>query len=100
MNPPHDKLIHAEAQLQNNDQMQHARVKQSATDVDQQTIGTCDDDPNKNSMICEVEFSDRKVKEYVANVIAENMLSQVDHACYHSHPLSQNSRLITVIVHL
>jgi hypothetical protein len=31
-----------------------------------------------NSIIYEVEFPDGQVKEYAANVIAENMLTQVD----------------------
>ena len=31
-----------------------------------------------NSIIYEVEFSDDQVKEYAANVLTENMLSQVD----------------------
>ena len=31
-----------------------------------------------NSIVYDVEFSDGTVKEYAANVIAENMLTQVD----------------------
>eukprot|EP00957_Ditylum_brightwellii_P006984 529154-Ditylum_brightwellii.AAC.1 len=31
-----------------------------------------------NYTVCEVEFSDGKVKEYVTNVIAENMLTRVN----------------------
>ena len=31
-----------------------------------------------NSIIYEVDFEDRHVKEYSANTIAENMLTQVD----------------------
>ena len=34
--------------------------------------------PILNTMSYEVEFSDGQVKEYSANVIAENMVSQVD----------------------
>ena len=84
MNPPHDKFFHAEVQLQNNDQMQLAHVKQIDTDQEGLTIWTHDDDPSKNSMVCEVEFPDIQVKESAANVIAENMLSQVDH--HGGHP--------------
>ena len=40
--------------------------------------GHYDDDPFLNSMIYEIEFPDGQVKEYAANVIAENMLTQVD----------------------
>jgi hypothetical protein len=40
--------------------------------------GTYDENPYLNSMIYEVEFPDVQVKEYAANIIAENMLTQVD----------------------
>ena len=33
-------------------------------------------------MICEVEFPNRDVKEYTANIISENMLTQVDSVVY------------------
>jgi hypothetical protein len=32
-----------------------------------------------NSIVYEVEFPDGELKEYAANILAENMLSQVDH---------------------
>eukprot|EP00957_Ditylum_brightwellii_P095498 7274414-Ditylum_brightwellii.AAC.1 len=31
-----------------------------------------------NTMTYDVEFPDRQVREYAANIIAENMLTQVD----------------------
>ena len=37
-----------------------------------------DDNPFLNTIIYEVEFPDGQVKDYAANVIAENMLTQVD----------------------
>ena len=37
-----------------------------------------DDNPILNSMTYKVEFIDGKVREYLANVIEENMLSRVD----------------------
>jgi hypothetical protein len=40
--------------------------------------GTFDENPQLNSMIYEVEFPEGKLKEYAANMIVENMLSQVD----------------------
>mgnify|MGYP001272535206 CR=1 FL=1 len=40
--------------------------------------GKYDDNPSLNSIIYDVEFPDGTVKEYSANVIAENMLTQVD----------------------
>ena len=41
-------------------------------------MGSYDDNPLQNSIVYEVEFPDGQVKEYSANIIAENMLSQVD----------------------
>jgi hypothetical protein len=32
-----------------------------------------------NSIVYEVEFPDGELKEYAVNILAENMLSQVDH---------------------
>ena len=40
--------------------------------------GKYDNNPMLNSIMYEVEFADRTVKEYGANIIAENMLRQVD----------------------
>ena len=37
-----------------------------------------DNNPYLNSVMYKVEFIDGQVKEYAANIIAENMLSQVD----------------------
>ena len=41
-----------------------------------------DDNPALKSIIYNVEFPDGTIKEYAANVIAENMLSQVDSEGY------------------
>jgi hypothetical protein len=40
--------------------------------------GSYADNPILNSIIYEVEFPDGQMKEYAANTIAENMLTQVD----------------------
>ena len=40
--------------------------------------GTYHDNPILNTMIYDVEFPDGEVREYSANIIAENMYSQVD----------------------
>ena len=41
-------------------------------------MGSWSDNPIMNSMIYEVEFPDGQVKEYSANIIAKNILWQVD----------------------
>ena len=45
---------------------------------DGRTAGSYTSNPLLNSIIYEVEFSNGQVKEYATNVLAENMLSQVD----------------------
>jgi len=41
-------------------------------------MGSYDDNRFLNSMIYEVEFPDGQIKEYAANIIAKNILTQVD----------------------
>ena len=40
-----------------------------------------------NTLVYEVQFPDGTLKHYSANVIAENILQQVDSAGHHSHTL-------------
>ena len=54
-------------------------------------IGRYDDNPILNSIAYEIEFPDGKVKEYAANILAENVLSQVD-------PDGHNQLLVEAIV--
>jgi len=75
-------LIHSEVQLQLENEMVLEKVKQRALGPDGTVVGTYDDNPYLNSIVYEVEFPDGQVKEYAANLIAENMLSQVDHEGY------------------
>jgi hypothetical protein len=57
--------------------MTTGKVMQHALGPDGKTAGTYDDNPMLNWIVYEVEFPDGQVKEYAANVIAENMLTQV-----------------------
>ena len=41
-------------------------------------MGSYDDNPIMNSIVYDVEFPDGQVKEYAANILAQNLLSQVD----------------------
>ena len=45
---------------------------------DGKVAGKYDDDPYLNSIMYEVKLADGRIKEYGANIIAENMLTQVD----------------------
>ena len=54
------------------------RDAKRAVGPDGTVVGRCDENPILNSIICEVEFPDNQMKEHAANVLAENLLSQVD----------------------
>ena len=57
------------------------KVTQRTIGPDGQVTGTHDNNPFLYSIIYDVEFPDGQVKEYAANIIAENMLTQVDSDC-------------------
>ena len=84
--PISDRLIQAELYLPQGEHMASAKVIGRAKDSDGLPIGTYDDDPMLNSMVYNVEFPDGEVKESSANLIAQNMYSQVD-ANGHHHTL-------------
>ena len=54
------------------------RVTRWAIGPDGSVFGSYDDNPFINSIIYEVELPDGQVKEYAENVIAQNILTQVD----------------------
>ena len=76
--PAYDRTINAEVALQLEEAVTTGKVTPRALGPDGQVAGTYDDNPFLNTIIYEVEFPDGKVKDYAANVIAENMLTQVD----------------------
>ena len=76
--PQYDKLINAEVLLQLGEEMLVGKVKKRNVDHAGHVSGSYDSDPLKNTILYEVEFDDGQIKEYSANLIAENMLSQVD----------------------
>ena len=76
--PAYDQIINAEVQLQLGEEMVNGKVIQRTIGPDGKVTGTYDNNPFLNSIIYDVEFPDGQVKEYAANIIAENMLTQVD----------------------
>ena len=76
--PAYDWIINAEVALQLEEEVTTGKVTRRALGPDGQVAGTYDDNPFLNTIIYEVEFPDGQVKDYAANVIAENMLTQVD----------------------
>ena len=76
--PAYDKLINAEVMLQQGEDTVSCTVKQRSVGPDGRTSGTYDDNPYANTILYDVEFPDGQVKEYSANVIAENMYATID----------------------
>ena len=76
--PLYDSMLNAEVLMNSGNGLAKGKVKQRAQGADGRTIGTYDDNPILNTVVYEVEFPDGYIKEYSANVIAENMLNQVD----------------------
>jgi len=76
--PAYDKILRSEVSLQLGEHMSVGKVIKRALGPDGIVAGTYDENPSLNTMIYEVEFPDGQLKEYAANVIAENMLTQVD----------------------
>ena len=76
--PAFDKIINAEVMIQNADEMEMGKVARQSLDADGRMTGTYHDNPFLNTIKYDVEFSNAQVKEYGANIIAENMLTQVD----------------------
>ena len=56
----------------------HATVKRRAVDVDGRPIGRPSNNPITDSRLYDVEFLDGTMETISANIIAENLLSQVD----------------------
>ena len=73
--PITDQWINAELSLPQGEEMRNAKVIGRSKDSDGEVIGTYDENPFLNTIIYDVEFPDGEIKEYAANVIAENMYS-------------------------
>ena len=75
-----DNYINMEVGLPrgDDDQLYHARVKRRAIGEDGKPIGVATNNPLANSIIYEVEFMDGITEVMTANIIAENILAQVD----------------------
>jgi hypothetical protein len=72
-------VINAEVQLQKNgDTMESAKVLQQTVGADGQTVGTYNDNPALNTVVYDVEFSDGTIREYSSNLIAQNMIAQIN----------------------
>ena len=73
-----DHWINLEVGLPQGERNAHAKNIGRSKDADGNINGTYDLNPFANTMVYEVQFPDGQIKEYAANVIAENMYNQVD----------------------
>ena len=76
--PAYDRLLNAEIMVQAEEGQVSGKVTKRVLGPDGKVAGKYDDNPYLNSIIYEVELADGRIKEYGANIIAENMLTQVD----------------------
>ena len=76
--PFSDMLIHAEVLLPQGEDIKSARVIGRSKTNDGTVLGNYDPNPLLNSIVYDVEFPDGAIKQYAANIIAQNMYSQVD----------------------
>ena len=77
-NPAYDLLIHSEVVLPHRDKLRNAKILCRLLDPTGWSVGTYHKNPILNTLLYDVEFPDREVKEYSANVIAEKLISQAD----------------------
>ena len=74
-----DLYINAEVLLpKDGEHMQAARVIEQARDEDGDVIGDYNVNPILNTRVYDVMFPDGSIQQYAANLIAENIYSQVD----------------------
>ena len=80
-----DAFINMEVLLpQGEEQNQLAAVLRRSLDHNGKHIGKYDDNPILNTAVYDVQFPDGTIKEYGANIIAENILQSVDEDGLHS----------------
>ena len=77
-NPAYDRNINSEVALQIDNEVKKGKVVRRATGPDGKVTDTYNDNPILNTVLYDVEFPDGQVREYAANVIAENILTQVN----------------------
>jgi hypothetical protein len=65
--PAYNRILHSEVSLQLREEMSVGKVTKCTIDPDGTKAGSYDEDPYLNSMVYEVEFPDRQIKEYAAS---------------------------------
>ena len=75
--PAYDRLLNTGILVQAEEGHVSGKVTKWVFGPDGKVAGKYDDNPYLNSIMYEVELADGRIKEYGANIIAENMLTQV-----------------------
>ena len=75
--------MNSEVILPQGEDMRLAKVIRRNVDLDGKVIGGYNDIPTLNTILYDVQFQDGAIKLYSANLIAENILMQVDADGYH-----------------
>ena len=78
-NLQYDELINAKVILPHRDKNLHATIIGGTKDSEGNEKGRYHSNPILNTQVYDVMFPDGAVKQYSANIIAENMWAQVDH---------------------
>eukprot|EP00957_Ditylum_brightwellii_P046889 3558964-Ditylum_brightwellii.AAC.1 len=76
--PVYDLPLNVEVSLQLGDKVRVGKVTQHAIRPNGTVTGTYDNNPMMNTMIHDVNIPDGQVREYAANIITKNMLTQDD----------------------
>ena len=77
--PAYDRLLNTEILVQAEEGHVSGKVTKRVFSPDGKVAGKYDDNPYLNSIMYEVELADGRIKEYGANIIAENMRTQEDY---------------------
>jgi hypothetical protein len=76
--PAYDRMINTELMLPQNGEYQPVTVIGRTVGPSGRPEGQYHEDPAMNSMTYDVQFPDGDVKEYAANIIAKNLLNQIN----------------------
>ena len=71
-------MLNTELMLPNGDSYKSAKVVRRTLGPDGQAQGRYHQQPQLNTMVYDIEFDDGLVKEYSANVIADELFAQTD----------------------
>ena len=82
-----DILISSEVLLPQGEEQQLAKVLRRSVDQDGQVVGQRHKNPLLNTLMYDIEIPNVNVRKYAANIIAVNLLAQVDPEGFHTNVL-------------